>query len=96
MKEFIAQFEKLLADGKLEDAKKALAGFGSTPVSEDEKLETKIMLTRLYIKLTNALNQDYLKTLEEATAGLKTINASEKKFDEQVALARARASLAAK
>lgn len=94
MKEFIAQFEKLLAEGKLEEAKKSLAGLASLPVSKEERGDADVVLTRLYLKLTNALNQNYLETLEDATATLKALRVREKKFEEEAALARTRASLA--
>lgn len=94
MNDPVAQFELLLDAGKFEEAKQALAELSRRPLSSDEQADTKILLTRLYIKLSNAVNEAYLATLTDAIAQLKDLNGKEKAFLDKVKLAETRAGLA--
>ena len=94
MSDHITQFELLLEAGKFEEAKQALAELSRRPLSSDEQADAKILLTRLYIKLSNAVNEAYLATLKDAIAQLKDLNAKEKAFIGKVKLVETRAGLA--
>ena len=94
MSDHITQFELLLEAGKFEEAKQTLAELSRRPLSSDEQADAKILLTRLYIKLSNAVNEAYLATLKDAIAQLKDLNVKEKAFMDKVKLAETRAGLA--
>ena len=94
MKEFVAQFEALVQACKLQEAKEFLSTFSSLPETDEEQAETKLFLTDLYVRLSNAVNESYLSALDGAIKKLKTLDAKEKEIDEKVALAKTRASLA--
>jgi hypothetical protein len=89
----VEQFERLVEDGKLEEAKECLAQLAQAPASPEEQAETKILLTRLAVKLHNAAGEAYLAELKDAIAELKELNAKEKAFTDKVKLAEARAGL---
>ncbi len=94
MTDTLAQFESLLKVGKIEDAKAMLGLLAKRKLLPEEEAEAKVLQTRLSIKLTNAINQAYINTLDESIAKLKELGGMEKKLDESVKLAETRASLA--
>ncbi len=89
----VEQFERLVDDGKLEEAKRQLAELAKTPASSEEQAEMKILLTRLAVKLHNAAGEAYLAELKDAIAELKELNAKEKAFTDKVKLAETRTGL---
>ena len=94
MNDLLTQFEILLEDGKLEEAKAMLAKLASRELTKEEVAEANMLEARLSIKLTNAINQAYLDTLDESIAQLTELQARNRGLDEKVKLARTRASLA--
>jgi|GEM_PF-1408032 hypothetical protein len=90
----LAQFELLLDAGKIEEAKAMLETLATRELSEAEQAESKLLLARLYVKLTNAVNQAYLDTLKDAIDQLKELNAREREFIEKMKLAKTRVELA--
>lgn len=94
MTDILTQFELLLKEKKIEEAKAMLGELARRELSPQEEAEAKILQTRLSIKLTNAINQAYLETLDESIARLKNIQKTERGLDESVKLAKARADLA--
>ena len=94
MNDLLTQFELLLEDGKLEEAKVMLAKLASRELTKEEVAEANMLEARLSIKLTNAINQTYLDTLDESIAQLTELQARNRGLNEKVKLARTRASLA--
>jgi len=89
----LTQFELLLEAGKLEEAKEMLGVIAVHELSPREKGEAKALLTRLYIRLSNAISEAYLETLKEAIVRLKEVDEREKAFIEKIKLAETRAGL---
>jgi len=89
----LTQFELLLDAGQVEEAKAMLAQLANRELSAEERAESKVLLARLYIKLTNAINEAYLDTLKDGIEKLKALNAREKAFIEKVKLAKTRLEL---
>ena len=71
-----------------------LAKLASRELTKEEVAEANMLEARLSIKLTNAINQAYLDTLDESIAQLTELQARNRGLDEKVKLARTRASLA--
>ena len=94
MNDLLTQFEILLEDGKLEEAKAMLSKLASRELTKEDVAEANMLEARLSIKLTNAINQAYLDTLDESIAQLTELQARNRGLDEKVKLARTRASLA--
>ncbi len=93
MTDQLTQFELLLEAGKLEEAQAMLKMLAASEF-KGKQGEAKALLTRLYIRLSNAINQAYLETLKEAIATLKGLDSREKLLAESMKLADARAELA--
>lgn len=94
MNDPLTQFELLLDAGKIEEAKAMLETLAARELTEEERSEAKVLMARLYVKLTNAVNQDYLDTVKEAIDQLKDLETREKAFIEKVKLAKTRMELA--
>jgi len=94
MTNLLTAFELLLQAGKLQEAKKMLGALASRDLTPKEKAEARILQTRLHIKLTNAINQAYIDTLDASIEQLKTLQAKGRAFFEKVKLAKTRAELA--
>ena len=94
MNDLLTQFELLLEDGKLEEAKAMLAKLASRELTKEEVAEANMLEARLSIKLTNAINQAYVDALDESIAQLTELQARNRGLNEKVKLARTRASLA--
>ena len=94
MTDILAQFELLLKEKKIEEAKAMLGELVRRELSPQEEAEAKILQARLSIKLTNAINQAYIDTLDESIARLKDIQKAERGLDEKVKLAETRSALA--
>lgn len=62
-------------------------------LTKEEEAAAKVLQARLYIKLTNAINQAYLDTLTESIEQLKMLNAKERELEDKVKLAKTRAEL---
>ena len=71
-----------------------LAKLASRELTKEEVAEANMLEARLSIKLTNAINQTYLDTLDESIAQLTELQARNRGLNEKVKLARTRASLA--
>ena len=71
-----------------------LAKLASRELTKEDVAEANMLEARLSIKLTNAINQAYLDTLDESIAQLTELQARNRGLDEKVKLARTRASLA--
>ena len=93
MKDILTQFELLLEAGKIEEAKALLKMLASRELTKEEKNEAKMLQARLSLKLTNAINQAYLDTLDESIEQLKALRSAQQGLHESVKLAKARASL---
>ena len=78
----------------MEEAKAMLGKLATRELLPEEEAEAKVLQARLSIKLTNAINQAYIDTLDESIAELKAIQMAERDLDEKVKLAETRASLA--
>jgi len=92
----LTQFELLLDAGKVDEAKAMLEELAGRELSEDERAESQLLLARLYVKLTNAINEAYLDTLKDGIEQLKALNAKERAYIDQVKLAKARLQLGQK
>ena len=93
MTDLLTQFELLLEAGKLDEAKQMLRSLAAREPTAEERGAAKALLARLYVKLSNAINQAYLETLKDAIVSLKELDAKEKAFLEKVKLAETRSSL---
>ena len=93
MNDILAQFELLLEAGKLDEAKQMLGALASRELTKEEKAAARVLQERLAIKLTNAINQAYLDTLDESIEQLKALNERGRALADKVKLAEARASL---
>lgn len=94
MTNLLTAFELLLQAGKLQEAKKMLGALANLDLTPKEKTEAKVLQARLAIKLTNAINQAYIDTLDTSIEQLKNLQAKGRAFFEKVKLAKARAELA--
>lgn len=94
MTDILTQFELLLKEKKIEEARAMLGELAKRELAPQEEAEAKILQTRLSIKLTNAINQAYIETLDESIARLKDIQKAERDLDEKVKLAETRSALA--
>lgn len=94
MQDLLVQFELLLKEGKLKEAKAMLGELANRTLTPEEEASTKVLQARLSIKLTNAINRAYIDTLDESIARLKELRNMDQKLDEKVKLAKTRAELA--
>ncbi|MDO8619842.1 MAG: hypothetical protein Q7R64_00640 [bacterium] len=90
----LTQFELLLKEGKLEEAKAMLGSLASRKLSPEEEASAKVLQVRLSIKLQNAINRAYIDSLDDSIARLKELRGTGHSLDETVKLAETRVSLA--
>lgn len=90
----LTQFELLLKEGKMEEAKAMLGSLASRKLSPEEEASAKVLQMRLSIKLQNAINRAYIDSLDDSINKLKELRNMGRNLDEKVKLAETRSSLA--
>lgn len=80
----ITKLEKLLAEKNLIEAKKVINGIVSEKMSDLDKGQALVGVASIYLDISNAINENYRATLEEAIAGMKAINSEESKINDKV------------
>ncbi len=93
MNDPLTQFELLLEAGKLKEAKEMLGELANRDLTPKEEVEAKVLQARLSIKLTNAIDEAYIETLDQSIEQLKKLQAKGRTFFEKVKLAKTRAEL---
>ncbi|MFA7244401.1 MAG: hypothetical protein WC080_03890 [Patescibacteria group bacterium] len=70
----IEEIEKLLKEGKKDEAKKLITDLVSQDMSDKERGSVYTDLALAYMEISNEINRKYLEELREISAGLKEID----------------------
>ena len=84
---------KLIAEGKMEEAKIALQELVSVDLTDVERGRALVTLALLYIKIKNSINQEFLAEMKKTIAFIRSASASEIKVGDAIALAKVRSAL---
>lgn len=84
----VKNLERLLENGKWDEAKEALDTLLKNDLTDSEKGALLVNFGLVYTEVMGRISQRYLEALEEAEAVLKELNTKEKKAVEDIELAR--------
>jgi hypothetical protein len=90
----LTNFEKLMAEGNLEEARKALTEMVSAPLSPEDRGRTLVGLVTFYIKSKNQINKDFLKELKVTIESIRSVGGAEQVVKDQINLNQVRSKLA--
>jgi hypothetical protein len=83
----ITKLEKLLAEKNFTEAKKVIGDIVSAKMSDLDKGQALVGVASIYLDISNAINENYRATLEEAIAGMKALNSEESKVNDKIRVA---------
>lgn len=87
------ELERLLAEGKQEEAKQLLRDMLSAPLTDEERGAILVGFAAAYLALSNQVNEARRDALQEEVEALESIAKMEKEVGEKLELAKVRASL---
>lgn len=87
------ELERLLSEGKQEEAKQLLREMLSAPLSDEERGALLVGFAAAYLALQNSVSATQRDALEEEIAGLEEIDRLSRDIDEKLELAKVRSSL---
>ncbi len=91
--EILPKIERLLKEGKQDEARTLLRQALSAPLSEEERGALLVGFTAAYLALSNSLNEVRRDDLEEEANALEEIDELEHEIDDELRLAKVRQKL---
>ena len=87
------EVEKLVAEGKLKEAREGLKKLLATPETDEDKAQARVLLAKLYMEVMNRINREELRVVDAMIDAAHLLDKAEGEGKRRVGISKAKEAL---